>query len=47
MVPTLNRRARDHRVAGTTPDWQVELADGNRASVGDLIITRRNAADSV
>jgi AAA domain len=42
LVSRLNQRARDHRLAGSTPDWQVELADGNPGSVGDLIITRRN-----
>src|SRR5215211_7355009 len=42
LVSSLNQRAQDHRLAGATPERQVELADGNRASVGDLIITRRN-----
>jgi conjugative relaxase-like TrwC/TraI family protein len=42
LVSRLNQRARDDRLAGTTPGRQVELADGHRASVGDLIITRRN-----
>jgi conjugative relaxase-like TrwC/TraI family protein len=42
LVSQLNQRAQDHRLAGVTPGPQVELADGNRASVGDLIITRRN-----
>jgi ATP-dependent exoDNAse (exonuclease V) alpha subunit len=42
LVSRLNQRARDHRLAGTTPGRQVELADGNQASIGDLIITRRN-----
>jgi hypothetical protein len=42
LVCGLNQRAQDHRLAGTTPDRQVELADGSAASVGDLIITRRN-----
>ena len=42
LVRSLNQRARDHRLADTTPGRQVELADGNRASVGDLIITRSN-----
>jgi conjugative relaxase-like TrwC/TraI family protein len=42
LVSSLNQRAQDHRLAGANPGWQVELADGNRASVGDLIITRRN-----
>ena len=42
LVRRLNQRAQDHRLAGTTPGREVELADGNRASVGDLIITRSN-----
>ncbi len=42
LVSRLNQRARDHRLAGAPPGQQVELADGNQASVGDLIITRRN-----
>jgi AAA domain len=42
LVSRLNQRARDHRLAGATPGREVELADGNRASVGDLIISRRN-----
>jgi conjugative relaxase-like TrwC/TraI family protein len=42
LVRALNQRARDHRLAGSAPGRQVELADGNAASVGDLIITRRN-----
>jgi AAA domain len=42
LVRALNQRARDHRLAGIAPSTQRELADGNRASVGDLIITRSN-----
>ena len=42
LVSRLNQRARDHRLAGDIPKRQVELADGNQASVGDLIITRSN-----
>jgi len=42
LVSSLNQRAQDHRRAGAASGRQVELADGNRASVGDLIITRRN-----
>jgi conjugative relaxase-like TrwC/TraI family protein len=42
LVSRLNQRAQDHRLAGAVPDRQVELADGNQASVGDLIITRAN-----
>ena len=33
LVRSLNQRARDHRLAGTTPGREVELADGNRATV--------------
>jgi ATP-dependent exoDNAse (exonuclease V) alpha subunit len=42
LVAELNKRARAHRLGGRIPAREVELADGNRASVGDLIITRRN-----
>ncbi len=42
LVSRLNQRARDHRLAGTARRPEVELADGNQASVGDLIITRSN-----
>ena len=42
LVRALNQRARNHRLADTTPSQEIELSDGNRASVGDLIITRRN-----
>jgi conjugative relaxase-like TrwC/TraI family protein len=42
LVRSLNQRAQDHRLAGTAPGRQVELADSNQASVGDLIITRSN-----
>jgi DNA primase catalytic core len=44
LVGQLNERARSHRLAHTRSDTDVEvtLADGNRASVGELIITRRN-----
>jgi conjugative relaxase-like TrwC/TraI family protein len=42
LVSRLNQRARNHRLAGITPGRQADLADGNAASVGDLIITRRN-----
>jgi hypothetical protein len=31
-----------HRLAGHQPALEVDLADGNRASVGELIITRHN-----
>jgi conjugative relaxase-like TrwC/TraI family protein len=42
LVSSLNQRARNHRLAHTTPSQEIELGDGNRASVGDLIITRAN-----
>jgi hypothetical protein len=41
-VAGLNRRARDHRLNGKVPHAVVRLADGNQASVGDVIITRAN-----
>jgi conjugative relaxase-like TrwC/TraI family protein len=42
LVGQLNQRARSHRLNNTRPGREVQLADGNRASVGDVIITRRN-----
>ena len=43
LVAELNRRARDHRLGDGAPAGQeVRLGDGNRASVGDMIITRAN-----
>jgi hypothetical protein len=42
LVAELNRRARDHRLDGDVPHAVVRLADGNQASVGDVIITRSN-----
>ena len=42
LLAELNRRARDHRVDGVPVGREVYLRDGNRASVGDLIITRSN-----
>ena len=42
LVAELNRRARDHRLNGHVPNAEVRLADGNQASVGDVIITRSN-----
>src|SRR5215211_5192682 len=41
-VADLNQGARAARLAGQQPAFEIDLADGNRASVGDLIITRRN-----
>ena len=42
LVSQLNQRARTERLNGTTPEVEVELADGNLASSGDVIITRHN-----
>ena len=42
LIAELNRRARDHRLNGNVPHAVVRLADGNQASVGDVIITRAN-----
>jgi conjugative relaxase-like TrwC/TraI family protein len=42
LVADLNRRAREHRLDHCTCSWEVRLADGNQASVGDVIITRSN-----
>jgi DNA primase catalytic core len=41
-VAELNQRARTQRLNGHTPQTEVDLADGNRASMGDTIITRQN-----
>jgi ATP-dependent exoDNAse (exonuclease V) alpha subunit len=43
LVAELNGRARAHRLASApTAGPEVALADDNRASAGELIITRRN-----
>jgi hypothetical protein len=42
LVAQLNCRARAHRLNHTPAVSEVSLADGNRASVGDVIITRTN-----
>jgi conjugative relaxase-like TrwC/TraI family protein len=42
LVAQLNRRARTHRLDHSEVTAEVPLADGNRASVGDVIITRSN-----
>ncbi|MCK0111898.1 relaxase domain-containing protein [Ornithinimicrobium sp. F0845] len=43
LVSELNQRARDHRLQGTMdPGPQATLADGNHASTGEVVITRRN-----
>jgi conjugative relaxase-like TrwC/TraI family protein len=46
QVSELNQRARTQRLAGHTPAVEIDLADGNRASVGDLIITRTTRSPS-
>jgi conjugative relaxase-like TrwC/TraI family protein len=42
LVAELNRRARGQRLGHTRASSEVRLADGNQASVGDVIITRSN-----
>jgi conjugative relaxase-like TrwC/TraI family protein len=42
LVAQLNRLARAHRLDHSSAASEVPLADGNRASVGDVIITRAN-----
>jgi conjugative relaxase-like TrwC/TraI family protein len=42
LVDELNRQARDHFLGSRPAGREVRLADGNRASVGDVIITRTN-----
>ena len=42
QVAELNRRARAHRLDHTPTSFEVRLADGNLASVGEVIITRSN-----
>jgi ATP-dependent exoDNAse (exonuclease V) alpha subunit len=42
LVADMNRRARDHRLDHSPASSEVHLADGNQASVGDVIITRSN-----
>jgi conjugative relaxase-like TrwC/TraI family protein len=42
LVDELNRQARDHLLDSHPPGREVRLADGNQASVGDVIITRSN-----
>ena len=42
LVAELNHRARAHRLDHSQATAEVPLADGNRASVGDVIITRAN-----
>ena len=42
LVSQLNQRARTFRLNKILPGREVQLADGNRASAGDVIITRQN-----
>jgi hypothetical protein len=42
QVAELNHAARTARLKGVTPGRETFLADGNPASVGDVVITRRN-----
>ncbi len=42
LVTELNARARAVRLDGRKPRTEIPLRDGNHASVGDTIITRRN-----
>ena len=42
LVTELNRRAREHSLDNVPAGREVHLGDGNRASVGDVIITRAN-----
>jgi hypothetical protein len=42
LVADLNRRARAHRLNHSPAAPEVRLADGNPASIGDVIITRTN-----
>jgi len=42
LVAELNRRARAHHLDHSHAASEVSLADGNRASIGDMIITRTN-----
>jgi DNA primase catalytic core len=42
LVADLNQRARTQRLVDNQPGREIELADGNQASVGDTIITRTN-----
>jgi len=42
LVAQLNHHARTLRLHGAAPGCEVQLADGNRASAGELVITRHN-----
>ncbi len=41
-VAQLNQQARDHRLQGHRPEREAALSDGNHASIGDTVTTRRN-----
>ena len=42
QVAQLNAAARHARLNGTRPGRETDLSDSNRASVGDVVLTRRN-----
>jgi conjugative relaxase-like TrwC/TraI family protein len=42
QVAQLNAAARQARLNGTRPGQETGLSDGNQASVGDVVLTRRN-----
>jgi conjugative relaxase-like TrwC/TraI family protein len=42
LVRDLNERARTARLGDTVPEVEVQLRDSTRASVGDVVLTRRN-----
>ncbi|MGN6251390.1 MAG: MobF family relaxase [Marmoricola sp.] len=42
LVARLNHAARNARLDGMRPEDEVDLSDGNHASVGDTILTRHN-----
>ena len=42
LVADLNQRARTHRFTGNEAGPAVQLADGDHAGVGDIIVTRAN-----
>ena len=45
QVAALNAAARAARLDGHRPGRQIDLSDGNKASTGDTVITRRNNRD--
>ncbi len=42
QVATLNQQARDHRLRDGRAGREAALSDGNQASTGDTVVTRRN-----